>query len=49
MSTKKDITNTLSQKLKDTYIEFNNVTFHIGRWVGNFEFVTKCNRGWVGV
>ena len=30
-------------------IEMHNVPSHIRRWVGSFEFVTRCDREWVGV
>jgi len=29
-------------------MEFHNVTSHIGRSVGSFDFVTKCDREWAG-
>ena len=29
-------------------MECHSVTLHIGGWVGSFEFVTKCDRVWVG-
>jgi len=32
-------------KAKVYPIEIHNVTSRIGRWVGSFEFVTKCEKG----
>ena len=42
----KDTINTLLRKQKNP-VEIQYVTSHIGRWMGSFEFVTKCDKGWV--